>query len=391
MKKFFAIGFSLLVFLSACSLTPAPPLETLQTPPEALRDEAAEQKADAMAAEKKDSAGFELPAFTPVDSAQASGVQTPDSVAAENPPVKSGKNLYFEIPVLAEQTFASVDSLLNEGDVKRATELLESFVVLSPLWKEWMDRATLLMNQIQERSAKVKEEFQPLIFQIINMNAAGASYALVREFTDSLSALSPGDSLVAWANREKEKSFRRNYAKADKEKTEILSRLKSEGNYDAAETQITRLIQSYPEFADTLGLESALLKVAQMRLEESEQSKKFWETHDPEQAFAQAKKKAEDKKYLDAKKDFLQLKSSVLRPRAVEELEKLGELYCSEQRTQAANLFKESRKPKDREQANQKIKDAISLLDRCLVEFPENKQSKTVIQNKQLLLRELTP
>ncbi len=391
MIKFFWIGFFLLSFLSACSLKPAPALETLETPPETSREEAAEKKAETPPASTEKESGFDLPDFTPVDSVPDSGTQTSDSAAAEIPPVKSETNLYFEIPALVEKTFASVDSLLKEGNVKRASELLESFVVLSPLWKEWMDRTAVLTNQIQERSAKVKEEFQPLIFQIINMNASGASYALVREFTDSLAAFSPGDSLIAWAHREREKSFRFNYAKADKEKTAIFSCLKSEGDYDNAEAQITRLIQNYPEFADTLGLAAALLKVAQMRLEESEQSKKFWETHDPSAAFAQAKKKAENKNYLAAKKDFVQLKSSNLRAGAVEELEKLGELYCSEQRTRAAHLFKESRKLKEKEQANQKTKEAISLLDRCLEEFPENKQSKTVIQNKQLLFRELAP
>ena len=109
---------------------------------------------------------------------------------------------YTAFPALAESVFAFADSLYHAGYTDSATAYLERFRIIKPLWLQWEKRADSLLNEFGKTRAEMAKQFDPLVLKIQNMNRAQAAYSLVKESADSLVALSPGDSLVAWAGEQ---------------------------------------------------------------------------------------------------------------------------------------------------------------------------------------------
>ena len=114
---------------------------------------------------------------------------------------------YTAFPALAESVFAFADSLYHAGYTDSATAYLERFRIIKPLWLQWEKRADSLLNEFGKTRAEMAKQFDPLVLKIQNMNRAQAAYSLVKESADSLVALSPGDSLVAWAGEQKKIAY----------------------------------------------------------------------------------------------------------------------------------------------------------------------------------------
>jgi hypothetical protein len=83
----------------------------------------------------------------------------------------------------------------------------------------------------------------------------------------------------------------------------------------------------------------------------------------------------------------VKLKASVLRKESLGALDSLAEIYCTRERTTASTLFSKSKQHP--EKAKDLLAAAIAALDRCLTEFPENKQHNKVVENKMFLEKEL--
>jgi len=313
----------------------------------------------------------------------------PDSLKSDSltPLPIAEPDIYQEIPRLVERALFRSDSLLAAGNTDAAAEIIEKFLVLKPLWQEWTERVSRMESKIRARQISKSELLKPLTLQIINLNAVSASYETVTQYTDSLIAMNPPDSLVAWAKNQALIAYHKTYAKVQTEKQNALNLARDKALFDEAEKAMMQIIMRFPSFVDTLQLKLSLMTISNMRMEESENDKAFWKTRDPQKAFAEAQELERKGKYLDAKTKWIKLKASSLRKKAMEALDSLAETYCTQERTSASNYFSKSRQHS--EKAKEYLTQAIAALDRCLTEFPDNKQREKVLENKTFLQKEL--
>ena len=85
---------------------------------------------------------------------------------------------------------------------------------------------------------------------------------------------------------------------------------------------------------------------------------------------------------------LFKLLSSPRRSEAMQEIERLSDTFCIMNRKKASELFLSSQKSKGSNK-EQKIQNAIRLLEQCLEEFPNYTQKETVLDNKVFLESEL--
>lgn len=299
-------------------------------------------------------------------------------------------NPYQDIPALVEKVLKHADTLLSNGESDSAASYLEKFIVLKPLWDEWQAQAQTIYTKTKRTQAERAEEFKSLTLQITNMNSVGSSFELIKEFTDSLISLKPGDSLILWAQKQNQLAYKKNLNKARQEKEKILTAANTSNQFKTAQEQIRSLKAHYYYFEDSLQLESTLLQLEELEASISKKDQLFWETNDPQKSLEQAQKWTTEKKYSQAKSLLLKLKSSVLRQKAIEQMDLLAESYCNDERKKTSVLYKAALKTKKTTQKKEKLTQAIEALNRCLDEYPEYKQKDKVLNNKQFIEKELS-
>lgn len=299
-------------------------------------------------------------------------------------------NPYRDIPALVEFVLKYADTLLSKGNSDSAAAYLEQFIVLKPLWDGWQAQAQDLYSKTKKTQAQRAEEFKSLTLQILNMNSVGSSFDLVKAFTDSLILMNPGDSLVFWAQKQNQIALQKNLKKARQEKEKILAEANKSNEFKIAQKQIELLKTRYYYFEDSLQLESTLVQLKEMEASISEQDKLFWQTNDPQKSLEQAEKWIAEKKYSKARTILIKLNSSILRQKAIEQMEVLAEAFCNEERKKTSVLFQSAQKISNETQKKKKLTQAIEGLNRCLEQYPEYSQKEKVISNRQFLEKELS-
>ncbi len=312
---------------------------------------------------------------------------TTDSVLEEKQLVV---NPYRDIPALVKSVLEYADSLLSKGKSDSAASYLEQFIVLKPLWDEWQAQAQSIYARTKKTQAIRAEEFKSLTLQILNMNSVGAGFDLVKAFTDSLILMNPGDSLVFWAQKQNQIALQKNLKKARQEKEKILAEANKNNQFKTAQEQIEQLKTRYYYFDDSLQLESTLIQLKEMEASISEQDQLFWQSNDPQKSLEQAQKWIAEKNYSKARTLLIKLNSSILRQKALEQMDVLAESFCNEERKKTSVLFQASQKAPNEIQKKKKLADAINGLNRCLEQYPEYSQKEKVINNRQFLENELS-
>lgn len=312
---------------------------------------------------------------------------TTDSVLEEKQLVV---NPYRDIPALVKSVLEYADSLLSKGKSDSAATYLEQFIVLKPLWDEWQAQAQSIYARTKKTQAIRAEEFKSLTLQILNMNSVGAGFDLVKAFTDSLILMNPGDSLVFWAQKQNQIALQKNLKKARQEKEKILAEANKNNQFKTAQEQIEQLKTRYYYFDDSLQLESTLIQLKEMEASISEQDQLFWQSNDPQKSLEQAQKWIAEKNYSKARTLLIKLNSSILRQKALEQMDVLAESFCNEERKKTSVLFQASQKAPNEIQKKKKLADAINGLNRCLEQYPEYSQKEKVINNRQFLENELS-
>lgn len=312
---------------------------------------------------------------------------TTDSILEEKQLVV---NPYRDIPALVEFVLKYADTLLSKGNSDSAAAYLEQFIVLKPLWDGWQAQAQDLYSKTKQTQALRAEEFKSLTLQILNMNSVGASFDLLKTFTDSLILMNPGDSLVFWAQKQNQIALQKNLKKARQEKEKILAEANKSNEFKTAQEQIVQLKTRYHYFEDSLQLQSTLVQLKEMEASISEQDKLFWQTNDPQKSLEQAEKWIAEKNYSKARTILIKLKSSVLRQKSLEQMEVLAESFCNEERKKTSVLFQASQKTSNEIQKKKKLTEAIDGLNRCLEQYPEYSLKEKVISNRQFLEKELS-
>ncbi len=116
----------------------------------------------------------------------------------------------------------------------------------------------------------------------------------------------------------------------------------------------------------------------------------FRKSNDPNKSLEQAEKWIAEKKYSKTRTLLQKLKSSILRQKAIEQMEVLAEAFCNEERKKTSVLFQSAQKTSNDTQKKKKLTQAIEGLNRCLDQYPEYSQKEKVINNRDFLENELS-
>ena len=296
---------------------------------------------------------------------------------------------YTSFPALAATIFAHADSLYAQGFIDSASAYLERFRIIKPLWNVWFTTADSMLNEFGKTRAERAKEFEPLVFQIQNMNRAQAAYSIVAETADSLMSLTPGDSLVKWAKGQKAIAYKNTLAKAKKEYAETKALADDNARFAEALEKANTLLLRYRDFDEELHIQALIAYIQDLMQSTDAEAAKYWEKNDPAQALAKADELIKAGKYGEAKKLLTKLKASKLRKEANEKYKALADTFCNEQRKATSQLFAKAQKQKDAAKKKELLQQAIAPLDKCLGEYPDNSQKNKVVENRQFLEKEL--
>ncbi len=327
-----------------------------------------------------------IPATQQFGTAQSDiqGVVPADAQTSQNPP-----DPYMAFPALVDEVFAHADSLYRAGYTDSATAYLERFRIIKPLWLQWEKRADSLLNEFGKTRAEKSKQFDPLVLKIQNMNRAQSAYSLVKETADSLIALNPGDSLVAWAGEQKKLAYNNTLQKARRDLAEIRALAEGRAEFNAAQEKLKEFQLRYRDFEDSLQTAALAARIQELAAVADSVAKDYWAKHDPAQALAQADTLKNQEKFPEAKDLLNKLMFSNLRQQALEKYNALADAYCNKQRKITSQLFTKAQKQKDPQNKKSLLQDAIDSLDNCLVEYPDYSQKQKVIDNKDFLQKEL--
>lgn len=120
--------------------------------------------------------------------------------------LKEQVHYYNNLDQLGFRTLQLANLLHKTGHSAEALAILESFAVYKPAINFWIDSANVLYDKIAavNKSEEVKvdsskrEIINSLTAQIRNLKNANANPAFMAELADSLRAIAPGDSVLAW-------------------------------------------------------------------------------------------------------------------------------------------------------------------------------------------------
>ncbi len=297
---------------------------------------------------------------------------------------------YKDFPALTESVFTYADSLYRAGFTDSATAYLERFRIIKPLWLQWEKRADSLLNEFGKTRAEKSKQFDPMVLKIQNMNRAQSAYSLVKETADSLIALNPGDSLVAWAGEQKKLAFNNTLQKARRDLAEIRALAEGRAEFNAAQEKLKEFQLRYRDFEDSLQTAALAARIQELAAVADSVAKNYWSSHNPAQALAQADTLKNQEKFPEAKDLLNKLMFSNLRQQALEKYHALADAYCNKQRKVTSQLFTKAQKQKDPQNKKSLLQDAIDSLDNCLVEYPDYSQKQKVIDNKDFLQKELS-
>jgi hypothetical protein len=297
---------------------------------------------------------------------------------------------YMAFPALVDEVLAYADSLYRAGYTDSATAYLERFRVIKPLWIQWEKRADSLLNEFGKTRAEKSKQFEPLVLKIQNMNRAQSAYSLVKETADSLVALNPGDSLVAWAGEQKRIAYTNTLQKARRELAEIRVLAEGRAEFNAAQEKLKEFQLRYRDFEDSLQTATFAARIQELAAAADSVAKNYWASHDPAQALALADTLKNQEKFPEAKELLNKLMFSNLRQQALEKYNALADAYCNKQRKITSQLFTKAQKQKDPQNKKSLLQDAIDSLDNCLVEYPDYSQKQKVVDNKNFLQKELS-
>lgn len=296
---------------------------------------------------------------------------------------------YTAFPTLAEGVFAHANALFRAGLADSAVAYLQRFRIIKPLWNQWEAKTDSMIFEFDKTRAERIKQYEPLVFEIQNMNRARSAYSMVAQTADSLIALAPGDSLSRWADSQKQIAYKNTLTKAQKEYAEIKSLADDKAQFAEAEKKVHAFQMRYRDFENELHIQSLVDYIQDLAQATDAAAIKYWESHDPAKALADADAFIKAEKYNDAKSILNKLKASKLRKEATEKLQELADAYCNAKRKETSVIFGKAQKQKDPEKRRELLQQAIAPLENCISEYPNTSQKKKIIDNKQFLEKEI--
>jgi len=123
---------------------------------------------------------------------------------------------YNNLDQLGFRTLQLANLLYQTGHGAEAVAVLESFAVYKPAINSWIDSANALHDKIIAVN-KNKPQIEPPSREVINsltaqirvMKSTNANPNLIIELADSLRSISPGDSVLAWLEKQVPSQYER--------------------------------------------------------------------------------------------------------------------------------------------------------------------------------------
>ncbi|MDR2732447.1 MAG: hypothetical protein LBB36_04430 [Fibromonadaceae bacterium] len=126
--------------------------------------------------------------------------------------LKKQVQYYNNLDQLGFRTLQLANLLYQTGHSAEALAILETFAVYKPAINTWIDSANALYDKITAASkgkpqvpqidTSKLETINSLTAQIRNLKNANANPALIIDLADSLRSMAPGDSVLAWLEKQ---------------------------------------------------------------------------------------------------------------------------------------------------------------------------------------------
>jgi len=118
---------------------------------------------------------------------------------------------------LGFRTLQLANLLYQTGRSAEAVAVLEGFAVYKPTINSWIDSANTLHNKIIMLNKSNKSQIEPpklevinsLTSQIRNLKSTNANPVLIIDLADSLRSIAPGDSILAWLDKQVPSQYER--------------------------------------------------------------------------------------------------------------------------------------------------------------------------------------
>lgn len=296
---------------------------------------------------------------------------------------------YQEFPALANSVFIYADTLYKQGKIDSAVTYLQRFRIIKPLWNQWENTADSLLQEYGKTNAEKAVQYEPLVLQIKNMNRVQTAYSIVAETADSLISLAPGDSLIRFANEQKQIAYDNTLKRARKELNAIEQMAEERAQFAEAEQRALDFQMRHRDFENDLHIQDLIDYIRRLAQSAGSEASKYWDSHDPAEALAQAGELIEAKKFKQAKELLIKLQASNLRKEAINKYVELADAFCNVQRKETSQLFAKAQKQKNEDKKKELLQSAIAPLDKCLTEYPETSQKQKVLDNKNFLEKEI--
>lgn len=294
---------------------------------------------------------------------------------------------FVEIQKVVAATFLHADKLSEAGEADSLKAYLERLTVLSPLWDSWMARANAMLEPLSAPDERSVETCRRLALSIVNENAASSDFRAVSELADSLIALNPGDSLVAFAEAQKSLAYERTVKKIRAEMLRADS-LAEAGKFAAVDSLTTRLIMRYREFETGLSLPEFRDKVTS-KAAEREAGLGYWKEHSAAAALKEAAALAEKGDLTRAKELYARLLSSPEAKAAKTALDSLSNSVCVSARKKASELYAKAVAEKSDSKKLELVRAAREALLKCTENFPNEREAARAKGDLKLLEAEL--
>jgi len=118
---------------------------------------------------------------------------------------------------LGFRTLQLANLLYQTGHSAEALAVLESFAVYKPAINSWIDSANTLHDKIIALNKSSRNQIEPPKLEVINsltaqirgLKSTNANPVLIIELADSLRSIAPGDSVLAWLEKQVPSQYER--------------------------------------------------------------------------------------------------------------------------------------------------------------------------------------
>jgi tetratricopeptide (TPR) repeat protein len=273
------------------------------------------------------------------------------------------------------------------GQPAQAAAVVDEYLALYPLLKDYKD--SLENADQQESLATGTSPVAMIIDKISNLQAVQADYGVMRPLFAEAYASPLTDSLLSWVRDQEKNSISRNRQKIKQQLVLISETMNKEADFKKADELMIVLETRHAWFATEFEFDRVRALINTKRATISEKAGDLSGVNVDE-----LEKEANalmGQGQLLAARDLFQklLSSDQKRKSALKSLNQIADNYCSEKRQMASKLFAEARSQSRAASKRDALTKALNNLDSCLKEFPDTPLKEKIVDNREVILKDL--